>query len=73
MPGGEPTDSQAERGLRGAAIYRQLSPGSQSEGGEPTIERLLSASITCRLQRRLLFAYLSAALAANLRGDPIPR
>ena len=42
-----PTNNHAERGLRGAVIYRKLSLGSQSEQGERTIERLLSASITC--------------------------
>ena len=72
VPGVEPTNNHAERGLRGAVIYRKLSLGSQSEGGERTIERLLSASITCRLQRRSLFAYLSDVLAAKIRGDPIP-
>ncbi len=45
--GVEPTNNHAERGLRGAIIYRKLSLGSQSERGEPTTERLLSASITC--------------------------
>src|SRR6266511_2594788 len=44
--GVEPTNNHAERGLRGAVIYRKLSLGSQSEQGERTIERLLSASIT---------------------------
>ena len=39
----EPTNNHAERGLRGAVIYRKLSHGSQSEQGECTIERLLSA------------------------------
>jgi transposase len=68
----EPTNNHAERGLRGAVIYRKLSLGSQSEQGERTIERLLSASITCRLQRRSLFAYLADVLSANIRGDPIP-
>jgi len=34
--------------------------------------RLLSASVTCRLQRRSLFAYLSDVLAAKIRGDPVP-
>jgi transposase len=68
----EPTNNHAERGLRGAVIYRKLSFGSQSEQGERTIERLLSASITCRLQQRSLFAYLTDALTANIRGDPIP-
>lgn len=71
-PGVEPTNNHAERGLRGAVIYRKLSLGSQSEHGERTIERLLSASVTCRLQRRSLFAYLSDVLAAKIRGDPIP-
>jgi len=70
--GVEPTNNHAERGLRGAVIYRKLSLGSQSEQGERTIERLLSASITCRLQGRSLFAYLTDVLTANIRGDPIP-
>jgi transposase len=70
--GVEPTNNHAERGLRGAVIYRKLSLGSQSEQGERTIERLLSASVTCRLQRRSLYAYLTDALTARIRGDPIP-
>ena len=70
--GVEPTNNHAERSLRGAVIYRKLSLGSQSEAGEHRIERLLSASITCRLQRRSLFAYLAEVLAAHARGDPAP-
>ncbi len=70
--GVEPTNNHAERGLRGAVIYRKLSLGSQSEQGERTIERLLSASITCRLRKQSLFAYLTQALAAHARGDPVP-
>ena len=72
VDGVEPTNNHAERGLRGAVIYRKLSLGSQSQQGERTIERLLSASLTCRLQRRSLFAYLSDVLSARIRGDPIP-
>ena len=72
MPGVEPTNNHAERGLRGAVIYRKLSLGSQSEEGERTIARLLSASVTCRLQKRSLFAYLSDVLTAKIRGDPVP-
>jgi len=70
--GVQPTNNHAERSLRGAVIYRKLSLGSQSQGGERRIERLLSASITCRLQGRSLFSYLSEALAAQARGDPVP-
>ena len=72
LDGVEPTNNHAERGLRGAVIYRKLSLGSQSDQGERTIERLLSASITCRLQGRSLFAYLTDVLNASIRGDPIP-
>jgi transposase len=72
VPGVEPTNNHAERGLRGAVIYRKLSLGSQSDRGERTIERLLSASVTCRLQRRSLFTYLADVLTAKARGDPIP-
>jgi transposase len=72
LPGIEPTNNHAERGLRGADIYRKLSLGSQSDEGERSIERLLSASVTCRLQQRSLFGYLGDALAAHIRGDPVP-
>lgn len=70
--GVEPTNNAAERALRGPVIHRKLSLGSQSERGERTIERLLSASVTCRLQRRSLFAYLTDVLATRTRGDPAP-
>ena len=68
----EPTNNHAERGLRGAIIYRKLSFGTQSERGERTIERLLSASITCRLRRQSLFTYLTDVITAHARGDPVP-
>jgi transposase len=71
-PGVQPTNNHAERALRGAVIYRKLSLGSQSEAGETRIERLLSASITCRLQHQSLFAYLTELLNAHARGDPAP-
>jgi len=70
--GVEPTNNHAERALRSAVIYRKLSLGSQSEGGERRIERLLSAHTTCRLQDRSLFAYLTELLTAHARGDPVP-
>jgi transposase len=68
----EPTNNVAERALRGPVIYRKLSLASQSERGERTIERLLSASVTCRLQGRSLFTYLADTLSARVRGDPAP-
>jgi transposase len=70
--GVEPTNNHAERGLRGAVIYRKLSLGSQTDQGERTIERLLSASITCRLRKQSLYDYLTHVLTAHARGDPTP-
>lgn len=72
IDGVQPTNNHAERGLRGAVIARKLSLGSQSEGGERRIERLLSAHTTCRLQHRSLHAYLIDLLATASRGDPAP-
>jgi transposase len=72
VPGVEPTNNRAERALRGPVIHRKLYLGSQSDAGERTIERLLSASLTCRLQRRSLLDYLADALTARVRGDPTP-
>lgn len=72
VEGVEPTNNRAERALRGPVIHRKLSLGSQSERGETTIQRLLSASVTCRLQDRSLFAYLADVLGARVRGDPAP-
>lgn len=72
IDGVQPTNNHAERGLRGAVIYRKLSLGSQSEDGERRIERLLSAHTTCRLQRRSLHAYLIDLVGAHARGDPTP-
>ncbi len=72
VPDVDPTNNAAERGLRAAVIYRKLSLGSRSQGGERTIERLLSVDQTCRLQRRSLYAYLADALTAKARGDPVP-
>ena len=58
--------------VRRFLIHRKLSLGSQSEQGERTIERLLFASITCRLRKQSLYAYLTDVLNASIRGDPIP-
>ncbi|MCA1701572.1 MAG: IS66 family transposase, partial [Actinobacteria bacterium] len=72
VAGVEPTNNAAERSLRGPVIHRKLSHGSRSGEGERFVERALSASVTCRLQGRSLFAYLADALAAGARGDPVP-
>jgi transposase len=71
-PGVQPTNNAAERSLRGPVIHRKLSHGTQSDDGERFIERALSASVTCRLQKRSLYTYLTQLLTAHARGDPLP-
>lgn len=72
VPGVEPTNNAAERSLRGPVIHRKLSHGTRSDDGERLVERALSASVTCRLQGRSLFAYLVELITARTRGDPLP-
>ena len=72
LDGVEPTNNPAERALRGPVIHRKVSLGTQSENGERFAERALSAAVTCRMQRRSLFTYLSELLTAHTRGDPFP-
>jgi len=53
----EPTNNRAERAIRPAVIYRKLSFGTQSQSGSRFIERMLTVSETCRLQKRSVFSY----------------
>jgi transposase len=72
IDGVQPTNNPAERALRSPVIHRKLSLGTQSQTGERFAERALSAAVTCRMQRRSLFTYLSELLAGHNRGDPFP-
>lgn len=72
IQGIEPTNNTAERALRPAVIYRKLSFGTQSASGSRFIERMLTVGETCRLQGRSIFAYLTAAVEAHFRRQPVP-
>jgi transposase len=72
VPGITPTNNAAERALRGPVIHRRLSHGNQSTDSERFTERALSASVTCRLQRRSLLAYLRDLLTAHQTGGALP-
>jgi transposase len=72
VPGVEPTNNDAERGLRRAVITRKLSFGSRTTRGATTTERLLTAGETCRRQGRSLYEYLTAAASAAAHGEAAP-
>jgi transposase len=67
-----PTNNAAERALRGPVIHRKLSHGNQSDAGERFTERSLSASVTCRLQHRSLYTYLTQLFTAHQHGGALP-
>jgi transposase len=71
-PGIEPTNNTAERALRSAVIYRKLSFGTQSAAGSRYLERILTVSETCRLQKRSAYNYLVTAMEASFAGQPSP-
>lgn len=72
VQGIEPTNNSAERALRPAVIQRKLSFGTQSKAGSRFIERMLTVSETCRLQKRSIFDYMVAAMDAYFHEKPAP-
>jgi transposase len=71
-PGVEPTNNAAERPLRRAVLWRRRSFGTQSEEGSQFVERILTAVITLRQQRRDILDYLTAACAAAICKQSAP-
>ena len=72
VKGIEPTNNTAERALRHAVIYRKLSFGTQSASGSRFIERILTVSETCRIQKRSPFEYLVEAMQAHYASETAP-
>ena len=76
-PSPTPTASSRPTTTPNAASAAQSSTANSHSALNPNeanarIERLLSASITCRLRHQSLFAYLTQVITAHARGDPIP-
>jgi transposase len=69
----EPTNSRAERALRGPVIWRKTSFGSGSGAGLRAVERLLTVGETCRQQGRNVLHYLADALRAGRAGCAAPQ
>ena len=72
LPGVPATNNAAERALRHAVQWRKTSYGTQTDHGDRLVKRLLTMRETCRLQGRRLHDYLTAAITADLHGQPTP-
>jgi transposase len=70
--GVEPTNNAAERPLRRGVIWRRRSFGTQSEAGSIFVERILTAVITLRQQKRDVLDFLTEACTAKTCGDHAP-
>lgn len=68
----EPTNNAAERALRRGVIWRRRSFGTQSEKGSQFVERIMTAVMTLRQQKRDVLDYLVATCHANLLGTTAP-
>jgi transposase len=68
----EPTNNAGERSLRHAVIWRKLSFGTQSDAGSRFVETMLTVIETCRQQQRNAFAFVTAAVEAQLAHQPTP-
>lgn len=70
--GVEPTNNAAERALRRSVIWRRRSFGSQSEAGSRFVERMQTAVITLRQQKRDVLDFLTQACEAAISGTDPP-
>ena len=72
VPGVEPTNNLAERMVRPYVLWRKSSFGTQSTRGNTFVERILTVSATCRLQKRNVLEYVTAAVEAHLEERAAP-
>jgi transposase len=72
VAGVEPTNNAAERALRPAVLWHKGCFGADSADGNTFVAKILTASATCRQQKRHLLTYLTAAVSAYRDGNPAP-
>jgi len=70
--GVEPTNNVAERILRTAVQWRQISFGNRSRNGEIATARLLTVTQTCKRQQHHVLGYLTEAVQCHRRQAAAP-
>jgi transposase len=70
--GVEPTNNSAERALRPAVIWRNLSFGSQSQAGSEFVARMLTVNHSLKLQGRSVLDFLTQSCLAARLGMQLP-
>ncbi|HLZ06971.1 MAG TPA: transposase, partial [Chloroflexota bacterium] len=72
VEGVEPTNNAAERSLRPAVLWRKGCFGADSTNGNSFVGKILTASASCRQQKRHLLTYLTDAVVAYRDGWSAP-
>jgi transposase len=67
-----PTNNAAERSLRGAVLWRNVSFGTQSERGSRFVASMLTVRMSCQQQHRNALMYLTACCQAFYAQQPVP-
>jgi transposase len=71
VDGVDPTNNVSERALRTAVQWRKIMFGTRSDEGERAVERLLTVVRSCQLQELNALLYLTSAIAAHRRRQPV--
>jgi hypothetical protein len=67
-----PTKHTAERSIRPGVLWRKGRLGTPSAEGSRVVARMMTVVSTLKPQQRNIWAYLTAACNAALRGDAAP-
>lgn len=66
----QPTNNFAEQLIRAYVLWRKSSFGTQSDRGNLFVERMMTVTTTCKLQKRNRYDYITSAVAAHFRNEP---
>ncbi len=53
-------------------LWRKSRFGAQSERDHLFVERMMTTTATCKLQNRNRYDYITSALKAHLKNEPVP-
>lgn len=67
-----PTNNVAEQAIRFVAIQRRITQGTRGRAGQIWSERIWTVMGTCWQQGRSAYEYLTEAITAALRHQPVP-
>lgn len=72
VEGVDPTNNAAERALRPAVLWRKGCFGTQSDGGNVFVARILTVVTTCRQQHRPALPFLTDSVRTYWNRQPAP-